>query len=428
MSLVATLFSDSFAPLKNKNYRIYIIGQAISLIGTFMQQVAQQWYIWDITHDARWIGVIGACAFVPLFLLSPIAGSVADRVDRRKLLLVTQVVEMTLAFVLGLLALSGSREIWPVVVLALLLGCSASFNFPAQAAFIGDLSGMGELRKAFAFNVTMIETGRLIGPALAGWVVALTGTGIAFILNGLSFVAVIFCLMRVRGEQTMRASIGSPLGNFVEAVRYIRQTPRIIDLLLCSTLVTLFVFSSLQLSAPIADTVLKGGPQLVGYMLAASGAGALLGSLFLAPQLQKVPRAGLALLLALLWSGIWLTIMSFFQSAPLTLLGIFMYSINIPVVLGSVSSLTQLLAPGNMRARVLSTSQMVSFGVQPLGALMVGWSANAFGPLIAIRINGVLMTLFVLAFLALRPAYRQWRIERAPSNPSQGGAVTTRQT
>ena len=389
-----------------------MIGQAISLIGTFMQQVAQQWYVWDITRDSRWIGIIGACTFGALFLLSPITGSIADRVDRRKLLITTQIVEMLLAFVLGTLALLGVREVWPIVILAILLGASAAFTYPTQAAFIGDLSGMNELRSAFAFNVTMIETGRLIGPALAGWVVYLVGTGTAFILNGLSFIGVIICLYIVRGQQIMRASVGSPLGNFAEALRYVRKQPRIIDLLLCSVLVTLFIFSSLQLSAPIADLILKGGPQLVGYMLAASGAGALLGSLFLAPQLQQISRAGFALLLALLWSGIWLFVMSFFTWAPLTLLGIFMYSINIPVVLGSVNSLTQLLAPGDMRARVLSASQMVSFGVQPIGALLVGWMGNTFGPLIAIRINGLLMTLLVLLFLWLRPAYRNWKVER----------------
>ena len=236
-----------------------------------MQQVATQWYVWDITKDARWIGIIGACTFIPLFLLSPITGSIADRVDRRKLLITTKIAEMSLAFVLGALAFSGARAIWPIVILALLLGVCAAFTFPTQAAFVGDLSGMDELRSAVAFNVTMIETGRLVGPALAGWVVALVGTGMAFTLNGLSFMGVIICLYIVRGKQTMRAAVGSPLGNFAEALRYIRTQPRIIDLLLCSLLVTLFVFSSLQLSAPIADTILKGGPQLVGYMLAASG-------------------------------------------------------------------------------------------------------------------------------------------------------------
>ena len=412
MSILSNLFAASFSPLKDRNFRIYISGQAVSLIGTFMQQVAQQWYVWDITHDPRWIGVVGAMAFVPMLLLGPFTGSVADRLDRRKLLIVTQTVEMMLAFILAALALSGSRSVWPVIVLALCLGISAAFNFPAQSAFIGDLTGMGEIRKSMAFNVTMIEIGRLIGPALAGWVVALVGVGLAFFLNGLSFLAVIVGLNFVRAQQVRRGAGGSALGDFAESLRYLRQSPRIIDLLLCSLLVTLFVFSSLQLSAPIADGVLKGGPQLLGYMLAASGAGALLGALIVAPQIQKVARAGAALIMMLIWSGVWLTITSFSQWAPTTLAGIFLYSISIPVVLASVNALTQMLAPATMRARLLSVSQMLSFGAQPVGALMVGWMGNALGPLAAIRFNGIAMALLACALLILRPAFRRWEVER----------------
>jgi len=189
---------DSFSPLRNRNYRTYLAGQAVSLIGTFMQQVAQQWYVWEITRDPRWIGVIGAMAFVPMLLLGAFTGSIADRVDRRKLLLITQVTEMLLAFALAALALAGSREVWPIILLAGLLGVAAAFNFPAQSAFIGDLSGMGEIRKSMALNVTMIEVGRLIGPAVAGWVVAAVGVGLAFGLNGASFIAVIVSLLLVR--------------------------------------------------------------------------------------------------------------------------------------------------------------------------------------------------------------------------------------
>ncbi len=319
---------------------------------------------------------------------------------------------MLLAFTLAALVFLGVRSVWPVVVLALLLGVSAAFNFPAQSAFIGDLTGMGEIRKSMAFNVTMIEIGRLIGPALAGWVVALVGTGLAFFLNGLSFVAVIVGLNFVRAQQARRGAGGTALGDFAESLRYLRQNPRIIDLLLCSLLVTLFVFSSLQLSAPIADGVLNGGPQLLGYMLAASGAGALLGALIVAPQIQKVARAGTALIGMLIWSGVWLTITSFSRWAPTTLAGIFLYSISIPVVLASVNALTQMLAPATMRARLLSVSQMLSFGAQPVGALMVGWMGNALGPLTAIRFNGIAMVLLACTLLTLRPAFRRWEVGR----------------
>ncbi|MCX6019457.1 MAG: MFS transporter [Chloroflexi bacterium] len=402
---------ESFSPLRDRNYRTYIAGQAVSLIGTFMQQVAQQWYVWEITHDSRWIGVVGAMAFMPLLLLGPFTGSIADRVDRRKLLLVTQIAEMLLAFVLSALVFLGVREIWPVVLLAALLGISASFNFPAQSAFIGDLSGMGEIRKAMAFNVTMIEIGRLIGPALAGWVVAAVGAGLAFGLNGLSFVAVIVSLLLVRSQQVRRPPGGTALGDFVEALRYLRAAPRIVDLLLCGLLVTLFVFPSLSLSAPIADEVLKGGPQLMGFLLAASGGGALVGALLVAPQVQKVARAGFALLLAILWSGFWLIATSLATTAPLVIIGVGLYSVSIPVVLASVNALTQMLAPSHMRARLLSVSQMISFGAQPIGALVVGWTGNAFGPMVAIRMNGAAMLVLALVMLSLRPAFRRWVVE-----------------
>lgn len=401
---------DSFSPLRNRNYRTYLSGQAISLIGTFMQQVAQQWYVWEITRDSRWIGVIGAMAFVPMLLLGPVTGSIADRVDRRKLLIATQTIEMLLAFALAALAFSGSRAIWPVVVLAAMLGVCAAFNFPAQSAFIGDLSGMGEIRKSMALNVTMIEIGRLIGPALAGWVVALVGTGLAFGLNGASFIAVIISLLLVRSQQVRRPPGGNALSDFAEALRFLRASPRMVDLLLCSVLVVLFVFPSLSLSAPIADDVLKGGPQLMGYLLAASGGGALVGALIVAPQMQKMSRAGFALLGALLWSGAMLMFTSWMTSAPLVIVGVMLYSVSIPVVLASVNALTQMLAPPEMRARLLSVSQMLSFGAQPLGALMVGWSANALGPMMAIRVNGFAMLALAAAILLLRPAFRRWEL------------------
>jgi predicted MFS family arabinose efflux permease len=243
-------------------------------------------------------------------------------------------------------------------------------------------------------------------------VVAAVGTGLAFFLNGLSFLAVIVGLTFVTATQVRRAPGGTALGDFAEALRYMRQNPRIIDLLLCGLLVTFFVFPSLSLSAPIADAVLKGGPQLLGYMLASSGAGALIGALFVAPQVQKVPRAGLALLMALVWSGLWLIATSFFSSAAPILIGIFLYSISIPVVLASVNALTQMLAPPTMRARLLSVSQMISFGAQPIGAVMVGWLGNALGPLAAIRFNGVAMATLALAIIVLRPAFRQWVVAR----------------
>ncbi len=412
MSLTKLSFLDSFTPFRNGNIRTYLVGQAISLTGTFMQQMALQWLVWEITQDTRWIGIVAATTFAPAFFLMPFTGSIADRVDRRKLLITTQAVEMCLALIMALLITLGLQAIWPILVIALALGITAAFNMPAQGAFIGDLSGMGEIRKTMMLYAMMIETGRFLGPAIAGLVVAQFNIATAFLLNGLSFLAVIVSLFIVRAEQARRPPSGNLLQNFGEALRYVRQQPRIVDLLVCSLSVTVFIFSSLQLTAPIADAVLKGGPELVGYLLAASGAGALFGVLIVAPQVQRVDRAGMALSVALLWSALWLVFTSFFTWAPLTILGIFFYSVSIPVVLATVGALIQILAPADMRARLLSVSSMLSTGMQPLGALMIGWMGNALGPMAAIRVNGIAMGAVALVLLLLHRQFRNWVVIR----------------
>lgn len=408
MSRISGSFLEVFEPLKNRNFSVYFAGQGISLIGTFMQQVAQQWLIWQLSRDSRMIGVAGALATLPMLVLGPFSSSLADRMNRRKLLIITQTAEMTLAFALAVYAASGLQEVWPVLVMSLLLGVSAAFTIPAQSAFIGDLSGMGQVRSAYTIYGMIIETARLVGPAVAGQVVAWVGTSLAFALNGLSFIAVIVSLILVRAHQAAHASRGSALADFADSARFMRHQPRIVDLILCRVMITLFVFSSLQLAAPIADEILRSGPELVGNMLAASGAGALMGALLVAPQLQRVPRAGAALCVALAWSGGWLAVTSFFSTAPAILLGIFLYSVNIPVVLTNVSSLAQLLSPPGMRARLGGAMQMISSGAQPLGALLVGWMGNALGPMLAIRINGVLMTLFAVALFVFSASFRNW--------------------
>lgn len=416
MVLTKSAFFDSFSPFKNANFRTYLLGQGISLIGTFMQQMALQWFIWDVTQDTRWVGIVAAVTFAPAFFLMPFTGAIADRVDRRKVLIATQLIEMTLALLLALFIFLGMHVIWPVLVFALILGMTAAFNFPTQGAFIGDLSGMGEIRKAMMLYAFAIEIGRFIGPALAGLIVAQFNTATAFFLNGLSFIAVVISLSFVRAQQTRRPPSGNLLQNFGEAVRYVRQQPRIADLLLCSLSVTMFIFSSLQLAAPIADLVLHGGPQLVGYLLGASGAGALIGVLFVAPQVQRIERAGMALSAALLWSGLWLFLTSFFTWAPLTILGIFFCSVNIPVVLAGVGGLVQMLAPSDMRARLLSVSSMLSTGIQPIGALLVGWLGRVLGPMATIRLNGLLMACIALALLLLHREFRNWRVTRTPAH------------
>ncbi len=398
----------SFGPLKNRNFSLYFAGLGISLIGTFMQAVAQQVFIWDLAHDTRITGLASALVFLPSVVLGPLASSVADRVDRRKLLVVTQIVDMLLAFALAALALSGFQEVWPVLVLAALLGVTSAFTVPAQSAFIGDLSGMAEVRSAYTIFGMVIETARLVGPAIAGYLILWTGTPSAFALNGLSFLAVIASLIVVRAQQAKPKVVGNPLQAFTEALRFMRQQPRILDLILCRVMVMVFIFSSLQLSAAIADLVLHAGPELVGNMFAASGGGALVGALLISPAIQRVSRAGVMMCVSLAWAGVWLFVTSWFTTAAGIIIGVFLYSVVIPVVLTNVSSLSLLLSPASMRARVGGATQMIASASQPVGALVIGYMGNLLGPLQAMRVNGVLMLAFALALLFFNTGFRDW--------------------
>ena len=403
----------TFSPLRFRDFRLYFIGQGVSLVGTFMQQMAAQWLVWQLSHDAAMQGVSTALFALPMLILVPVTSALADGTDRRRILIITQTVDMCLAFVLAVFVLAGLQVLWPVLVVMTLLGVSAAFTVPAQSAFIGDLSGIKEVRSAYTLYGMVIETARLIGPALAGWAVSRFGLELAFGLNGLSFVAVIISLLIIRAQASPRMTTrANPLVDFARSLRFMAGQPRLVDLMICRLAIMLFIFSSLTLFAPLADQVLGGDAALMGNLLSASGAGALIGAIFVGPQLQHLSRPGLGLTLTLVWSGVFLALTSLANSAFTAVAGVVLFSLNIPVVLTNVSALTQVLAPPEMRARLGGAQQMVASAVQPLGALLVGAMGAQLGPLLAMRVNGLLM-LVVAAGLLASSAFRRWTLPTA---------------
>ena len=401
------------ATLKNSNFRTYMAGQSLSLIGTFMQITALSWLVWQISHNEAMVGLSNALGFAPTFFLVPFTGALADRWDRRKILLGTQFVAGILAAILAVYALSGATSVYPVLGIALLLGIVGALDFPSQGAFIGDLSGMSQIRQAVGLNATMFQLGRSIGPALAGIVVATWGSAPAFAINAISFGAVIISLLLVRANQVKKPNTGSPLGEFAQALRWLRTQPRLMELLLGSTLVTLFVFSTISLFAPLADVVLNGDARVFGWLSSASGIGALTGALLLSPRMANVNRVGRAVALGVAWSGSWLIAMRFGTSLPWALLCVFMVSLTLPVVLAGTNGLLQFMAPPDMRARVLSVSQMAIFGAQPIGVLFVGLLARNFGVLNAMLINGICLVLGISILVLTRPLLISWKVSRA---------------
>ncbi len=423
--VIRTLY-DGFSPLRIRNFRIYLAGQVVSLIGVFMQATAQSWVVWTLTGSGAALGFVAMLGLLPTLLLGPWTGVWADRLDRRRVLIGTQVSAMVLAFAFALLVQTGLIRLWHVYILAGLLGIVTSLDFPAQQAFIGDLSGMDQVRKAVVTNSMIIQISRTAGPALAGVVIGVLGAAPAFWINGATFLAVIATLLMIRTTQVRLQARENALKDYRLAVRFLRLNPRALDLVLFTAAVAFFAMSAIFIFPAVAARIYLGDAQLYGVMLGSSGAGALVGSVVLTPIAQGFRRTGLVLVGASLWTGAWLMIFALTTWLPLALAGIFFTSLTIPVVLTTTNGLMQVLAPPDMRGRLLTTLLMVSFGVMPVAAVVTGVASDFLGPLLALGINGGMLTAFCLLMLLLRRGLGTWEAEGqasgGPEGPSAGAA------
>ena len=398
----------SFSPMRVPNLRIYWGGQTISLLGTWMQVTAQGWVVWELSHSEAALGIVSMLGSLPLLLFGLWAGVWIDRLDRRKILIVSQSSAMLLAFVLAALYASGTIQLWHVYLLSFLLGCVTAFDFPAQQTFIGDLAGMSEVRKAIVVNAMLLQIGRMLGPALAGFVVNATGAALAFLLNGLSFIAVIISLLFVKSHQTASTHKGGQLSAVLDGLRFIKSQPRIQDIIAFSVLVAFFGITLLNFFPALAGDVLKGNAETLGLLLGASGAGALISTLIVTPLLQTRRRLGRVLALCVMWSGMWWMLASFSRSVPLTMACIFTGALATPVVLTTANGLLQTMAPPQMRGRLLSAFILVSFGIQPIASLIIGFMADRFGTPVSILCSGAAMIVLAAALLISRHGLHSW--------------------
>jgi len=399
-----------FSPLRIRNFRIYLAGQAVSMVGTWLQMTAQGWVVWELSRSPAALGIVAMLSSFPILALGPLAGVVADRLDRRKLLVATQVGAMTLAFVFASLLWTKAIHIWHVYVLSVLLGVVAALDMPAQQGFLGDLAGLGEVRKAVNLNTMVLQASRLLGPALAGFIIGAFGSAWAFFLNGLSFLAVIASLLAVRSQQVRANGEGSWVGEFGDGLRFIFRQPRVQDLIIFAVLITFFGLPVLNILPAVAGQVLKGDATTLGFLMASSGAGALIGTLFLVPIANTIRRAGMVIWGAVVWVGVWFVVFSLERTLELSALSLFFVSLGTPVVITIGMGLLQVLAPPEMRARLFSFFLMVAFGLQPFASLLIGYSAEHLGTPTAIQINGLLLVVGAALILAFRPKLRRWEV------------------
>ncbi len=421
MTSVLSTLRESFSPLRFPNFRIYLGGQAVSLIGTWLQVTAQAWLVWTLTGSEEASGIVAMLGALPFLIFGPWAGVIAERTDRRKLLIATQVSAMILAFVLAFLVQTQLVQIWHVYLLSFLLGTVNTLDVPTQQTFLGDLAGTSELRKAVNLNAMILQVSRMIGPAVAGLAVARLGIAPAFWVNGLSFLAVVASLWVLRSNQVRSEHHGEvhPIRDLVEALRYLKTQPRIQDLFIFSTLTVLLVLSIILSQLPaVADKLLGGNAETLGILQAASGAGALIAVLFIMPVFQSLRRSGIALSFAAIWMGLWLLVFSVSRSLPLSGMALFFGSMGAPTVIATSLGMVQFMTPPDMRARVLSLFTMISFGLQTFAVLIVGLVAERLGISAAIEINGVILVSAAILMLVFRTQMRRWEMTTPAVQPA----------
>jgi MFS family permease len=419
MANLLASFRGAFTPLKLPNFRLYISAQLISNIGTFLQQVAQQWVVWELTRSEAANGIVALMNGLPVLLLTPLAGVWVDRLDRRKVLTATQIGMMLLAFTLAILVQTQTVQLWHVFVLSGLLGIVTTFDFTAHQTFLGDLSGMGEVRKAVAMNGMVLQSSRTFGGVIAAWLIAQWGAATAFWINGLSFIAVIISLSQIRLTNQSRSSHAkaSPFGQLADALRFLRTQPRMQDMFIFSALIACGFWSIiLSLLPSIADKVLGGQAQALGALTSASGVGALVSLLFVVPITSSLRRGGVVMTGALMLTGSAIIVLGLSNWLPLSMLAIGVATMGSPIVFPMALGLTQIMAPPDMRARLISLFTMISLGMQPVAALLIGALATVIGVQTVVVINGTLCIALTLLLLSTRRGLWNWQV---------GGAVPT---
>lgn len=405
-----------------RNYRLFFSGQMISVVGTWMQATAQAWLVYRLTGSEILLGLVGFADKVPIFLLGVLGGAAADRFDRHRIVVMTQVASMIQALVLGVLVVSGRAEVWHIFAMAIVMGVINAFDTPARQALIASMVEQDALPNALALNSSVFNGARVMGPALAGVVVAAVGEGVCFLLNALSYVAVIVCLtmMRLPG----RASAGPPLPlltHLREGLSHAAGNVPSRALLLLLGAISLFGAPYVVLMPIFAGEILGGGPGSLGFLMASSGVGAFLAAAMLA---RRRSTAGLGRVVAMgaIGFGAGLVALSLSRS--------FALSSGILVVVGyclitqaaATNLLLQSLTPDALRGRVMSLYTIMLLGMSPWGSLLAGMVAHAIGAPATVLGGGAVCIVAGSAFASRIPALRplvRYAIPESPEAPAE---------
>ena len=383
----------------SRNYRLYFLGQAVSLIGTWIQQIATRWLIYRLTKSELLLGVVGFASDIPVFFLVPVAGVLADKLKRHRILAITQALAALQAIILAVLVLTDLVAVWHIIVLGVLLGIINAFDIPARQAFLVDVvENKEDIGNAIALNSFVFNGALLIGPSIAGVLIAFVGEGPCFILNGVSYLALIGALFLMKISERKVASANLQVGRgIVEGASYAFRSVPIRSILLLVALVSFVGVSYMLLMPVFAAQILHGGPQAFGYLMSATGVGALAGAVFLASR-RNINRFGKLIVAAGVAYGIGLSALSLSHYLVVSLFIAAMIGFSLMLQMASSNTIVQTIVDDNKRGRVISLFVMARRGVEAFGSLLAGALAHSLGSSVTLMIGGIVCLLASLAF------------------------------
>ena len=428
--------------LRDRNFQLFFGGQLISLTGTWMQTVAQSWLVYRLTGSGLLLGSVGFASQFPVFLFAPLGGITADRTNRKHVVIATQAASMMLAFVLAALTLSGRIQVWHVFVLAALLGVVNAFDIPGRQAFLVDMVGKEDLMNAIALNSSMFNGARVIGPAVAGILVAKLGEGWCFFVNGVSYIAVIIGLLMMKVDSLPKVSKHTPpLEHIIEGFQFVSRTAPIRALLLLLGLVSITGMPYVVLMPIFADRILQNGGQefaaligshdlgavRLGILMGSSGVGALFGALTLA---ARSGVKGLGTWVTACCAGFGMSLILFASSRSFWLSVALLMPVGYFVMLQMACSntLIQVMVPDALRGRAMAVYTMMFMGLAPVGALLGGALADRLGAPMTVAIGGLASVAgawwFGVQLPRIRVEARQLIVAQATAGGEPAGEMT----
>jgi len=401
-------FRSTFRSLKYRNYRLFFGGQSLSLIGTWIQRIATPWLVYKLTDSAFLLGLVGFAAQIPTFLIAPLAGVLTDRWNRYRILIFTQIAAMIQALILAILFFLGIIKVWHIVLLSALLGCINAFDTPSRQAFVVQMVEKKEdLGNAIALNSSMVNGARLLGPSIAGMLIAFTGEGICFLINGLSYLFVIASLLFMKIKPiTIDKSKSRVLKELREGINYTFGFAPIKYIILLLALVSLMGMPYAVLMPVFAKEILGGGSHTFGFLMGASGLGALTGALYLASR-KKVLGLGKIIPLATSIFGLGLLAFSFSRFIALSLVLMVLIGLGMMLQMASSNTILQTIVDEDKRGRVMSFYTMAFMGTAPFGSFLAGGLASSIGAPNTLLVGGIACLAGALYFVRKLPELRK---------------------